>query len=186
MELSRNTKIKAEYHKDGKSVLTAIFTTHGRYYKFNFSKSNLIPLVRYGNSRINHAVLFSFSILSGMVLNEKGMSRGFMRLSFMLFVYIAFLCACGDDTPPPPKPTQPNTHGVVLLFEEDMRNFSNITTCLFQDEADRWLGRNYPTGKVVEERWASSNYFTVTVETETFKTVVYFNGTIVDTPMECE
>lgn len=108
-----------------------------------------------------------------------------MRLLVVLVV-TALISACGDDVPPPPKPMKPNTHGTVLLFEDDMRNFSNISTCLFLDEAKRWLGQAYPTGKVINERWASSNYFTVTVETEKFKTVVYFNGTIIDTPMECD
>lgn len=108
-----------------------------------------------------------------------------MRL-ILVSIVVALLAACGEDTPPPPKPIKPNTHGVVLLFEDDMRNFSNITTCLFKDEAKRWLGQNYPTGAVTDERWSSSNYFTVTVETEEFQTVVYFNGTIIDTPMECD
>lgn len=108
-----------------------------------------------------------------------------MRL-FIVCVLATLITACGEDEPPAPKPVQPNTHGVVLLFEDDMRNFSNISTCLFKDEAKRWLGQNYPGAKVIEERWASSNYFTVKIETETFQTVLYFNGAIIDTPMECD
>lgn len=108
-----------------------------------------------------------------------------MRLLAIL-IAVVLVSACGDDTPPPPKPIKPNTHGVVTLFEDDMRKFSNITTCMFVDEAKRWLGKTYPTGKVVEERWASSSYFTVRVEEKEFQTVVYFNGAIIDTQMECD
>jgi hypothetical protein len=79
-----------------------------------------------------------------------------------------------------------NTHGVVLLFDENTRNYSDINTCMLVDAAKRWVGVEYPGAVVTEERWASSAYFTLVIETEAFQTQVYFDGSIVNIPMECD
>lgn len=103
-----------------------------------------------------------------------------MRVLLML-VSVLLLTACGDDEPPPPKQVKASPHGSVLLFDDAMRNFSNINTCMFQAAAAKWATTEYPGATVQESSWSSSALYNIKLETEEFVMTIYFNGAIVDT-----
>lgn len=102
----------------------------------------------------------------------------------LLLAALLTLTACGEDEPAPPKQVKNSPHGSVLLFDDSMRNFSNINTCMFQAEAAKWISTEYPGAAVLENSWSSSALYNIKFETEEFIMTVYFNGSIVDTLKE--
>ena len=96
-----------------------------------------------------------------------------------------FLDACGGEEEPPVIKDEPSPHGVVLLYDEEMRKWSDINSCGFEDEAGKWVATQYPLGKIVDKGWASSGFYYVTVELPEKRYKIYFDGTIVNIPLDC-
>lgn len=108
------------------------------------------------------------------------------RRAVLALVVSLLLGACGEeDLALSDKAEKPSPHGVVLLFDENMRKFSDISTCMLQNEAMQWVTDNYPLAKVADKGWASTAYYYIDLEFTRSWMKVYFDGTIVNLHTEC-
>lgn len=108
------------------------------------------------------------------------------RNTLLLVLLSSLLLACGEkELALTDKRQEPSPHGTVLLFDEDMRKFSDISTCMLQNEAMQWVTDHYPLAKVAQKGWSSTAYYYVDLEFPTSWMKVYFDGTIVNIHTEC-
>lgn len=109
-----------------------------------------------------------------------------MRRTLITFIVLSILSACGgEEEETPVIRDEPSPHGVVLLYDEEMRKWSDINSCGFEEEAGKWVAEQYPLGQVVDKGWASSGFYYVTVEIPEKRYKIYFDGTIVNIQLDC-
>lgn len=96
------------------------------------------------------------------------------------------LTGCGEkELALSEKREAPSPYGVIVLFDENMRKFSDISTCMLQNEALQWATEHYPLAKVADKGWSSSSFYYIDLEFPSTWMKVYFDGTIVNIQTEC-
>lgn len=110
-----------------------------------------------------------------------------LRIKFFYPLFLlALLTACSAGEKPLSKKEVASPHGVIILYDEDTRNWSDINNCDFENEAKKWVQKTYPLAVIIDSDWASAGFYFVLVETGTERFKVYFDGTIVNIYRQCK